>query len=135
MPQPGRHLDTGRLTLTLKSRTRPHRTTLLASREKLGKSTLLAYVTAEVSNGGKIFGRPCDPDDRPIRQVEIDLNLRGQSAEPIAAELTRREIPFAFASGYEDWVIPTTYADHFWLEKPVTAKALGDLAQRIARRA
>jgi hypothetical protein len=41
----------------------PHRTTLFASREKFGKSTLLAYVAAEVSKGGCVFELPCETAD------------------------------------------------------------------------
>jgi two-component SAPR family response regulator len=91
--------------------------------------------------GGTVVG-PCATVADAIQRLKseavefalLDLNLRGHSAEPVAAELTRRSIPFAFASGYEDWVVPSTYADHIWLEKPVTAKALSEVAQRIPRR-
>lgn len=90
--------------------------------------------------GGTVVG-PCATVEEAIAQLKtetvefalVDLNLRGHSAEPVAAELTRRSIPFAFASGYEDGVIPSTYADHVWLEKPVTAKTLGEAARRIPR--
>ena len=91
--------------------------------------------------GGTVVG-PCATVDEAIARLKsdavqfavLDLNLRGHSAEPVAAELTRRAIPFAFASGYEDWVIPSSYADHLWLEKPVTAKALAEVVRRTTPR-
>jgi two-component SAPR family response regulator len=91
--------------------------------------------------GGHVVG-PCATVDAAIAGLKshtvqfalLDLNLRGHSAEPVAAELTRRSIPFAFASGYEDWVVPASYAGHIWLEKPVTAKALSEAALRMRQR-
>lgn len=48
----------------------------------------------------------------------IDINLRNEKAFPIADELTRRGIPFGFATGYDLDVIPERYRKLRRWEKP-----------------
>ena len=46
----------------------------------------------------------------------LDLNLRGESSESVAAELSARRIPFLFATGYGDRCSPK------WVSAPIIAK-------------
>jgi two-component SAPR family response regulator len=57
--------------------------------------------------------------DQPVDFAVLDLNLRGDQVFPVAEELARRAIPFAFATGYEAWVIPPEFQDRPLLHKPV----------------
>jgi putative DNA primase/helicase len=46
------------------------RSTLLAAREKIGKSTLVGYIAAKVSSGGAFLGQPCAKGDVLIVTLE-----------------------------------------------------------------
>jgi DNA-binding response OmpR family regulator len=54
----------------------------------------------------------------------LDINLHGQLAFQIAAELRERGIPSIFATGYDGSVIPEHLADAVRLEKPIDLTAL-----------
>ncbi|MBV9813244.1 MAG: response regulator [Acetobacteraceae bacterium] len=54
----------------------------------------------------------------------LDINLRGQNVFPIADALRHRGVPFVFATGYDPWTIPDSYADVPRLQKPVNTQAL-----------
>ena len=56
----------------------------------------------------------CDGFDIAI----IDLNLRDESAYPLAEELERQGIPFIFATGYASAMIPERYSHILRWEKP-----------------
>jgi ActR/RegA family two-component response regulator len=81
--------------------------------------------------GGAVVG-PCPTVETAIARLEsetvgfalLDLNLRGEQVLPVADELTRRGVPFAFATGYEDWVIPPQYRQRPRIQKPVSDVAL-----------
>jgi ActR/RegA family two-component response regulator len=81
--------------------------------------------------GGKVVG-PCPTVEAAIARLEaepvgfalLDLNLRGEQVLPVADALNARNIPFAFATGYEDWVIPPEYRRHLRIQKPVSDVAL-----------
>lgn len=53
-----------------------------------------------------------------IEAAILDINLQGELVFPVAEELRRRGIPFVFASGYDDTVIPPMYSDIPLLQKP-----------------
>jgi ActR/RegA family two-component response regulator len=63
-------------------------------------------------------------DSQPVHFALLDLNLRGEQVLPVADELIRRGVPFAFATGYEPWVIPEQYRKHPRIEKPASPIAL-----------
>ena len=49
----------------------------------------------------------------------LDLNLRGESSEPVAEELARRLVPFVFATGYDaDSRLRQRFPAAVWLHKP-----------------
>jgi CheY-like chemotaxis protein len=49
----------------------------------------------------------------------LDINLQGEPAYPLAKELRRRNIPFVFATGYDDSAVPLEYRDVPRFTKPV----------------
>lgn len=81
--------------------------------------------------GGEVVG-PCPTveaaqavlAERPVDFAILDLNLQGDEVFPVAGELKRRAIPFAFATGYEAWVVPPEFQDRPLLHKPVASKEL-----------
>ena len=48
-------------------------------------------------------------ENEQVDAAVLDINLHGIVDFGIAAELTRRAIPFVFATGYEPATVPTTY--------------------------
>lgn len=64
----------------------------------------------------------------------LDINLRGERVYPLAIALAERKIPFVFATGYDEAVIPPDFASVPRWEKPfdppALAKAFADLLTR-----
>lgn len=48
----------------------------------------------------------------------LDVHLHGESAFPVAEALTKRGIPFVFATGYGERGLPEAYRDRPVLQKP-----------------
>ena len=65
----------------------------------------------------------------PVQVGLLDLSLRGEQVLPVADEMIRRGVPFAFATGYEEWVIPARYRGHPRIEKPASASALREVLE------
>jgi CheY-like chemotaxis protein len=59
----------------------------------------------------------------------LDVNLRGERAYPVAEELDRRSIPFAFMTGYNASDLKPDWRDRPVLQKPFL---LDDLEQVMA---
>ena len=55
----------------------------------------------------------------PIDGALIDVDLRGEQSYPVAAALIRRNIPFAFTSGYGSEMIEAAFRAYPCLLKPV----------------
>ncbi|NJO55035.1 MAG: response regulator [Rhodospirillales bacterium] len=65
--------------------------------------------------------------DDPVHAIDgalLDLDLRGQRSYPIAAALIRRNIPFAFTSGYGIEAIEADFRAYPCLLKPVNRSDL-----------
>ncbi|MCT8003387.1 response regulator [Sphingomonas sanguinis] len=62
-------------------------------------------------------------EDR-IDAVVLDVNLGGEMAFPVADELSARQIPFLFASGYGDDVIKNRYPGVVNCAKPFVSRQL-----------
>ncbi|MFO1081351.1 MAG: response regulator [Reyranellaceae bacterium] len=60
----------------------------------------------------------------------LDVNLGSELAYPIADALAERAIPFVFATGYDEFVIPAAYAGAPRCEKPVDNAALARVLAR-----
>ena len=54
----------------------------------------------------------------------LDINLGGDLVFPVADVLADRGIPFAFATGYDGWIIPGAYAHVRHFDKPVEMRQL-----------
>jgi len=54
----------------------------------------------------------------------LGINLRGELAFPVADALTRKGIPFVFATGYEADAIPSVYQDVPVWQKPFDPQEL-----------
>jgi len=65
----------------------------------------------------------------------LDANLAGRPVDDIAAALTRRNVPFAFVTGYGRESLPQAFADAPVLSKPFSQQQLLDAATALVRRA
>ncbi|WP_296744193.1 response regulator [Mesorhizobium sp.] len=63
----------------------------------------------------------------------LDINLRGEMAFPLAAELKARGIPFLFATGYDGPAIPESFGDVQRWEKPFDARRLAAASLAISK--
>lgn len=81
--------------------------------------------------GGEVVG-PCPSaadamaqlENGPVEFALLDLNLGDEQVGRVADELAAKGVPFAFATGYEAWVIPPEHQNRLRIEKPVTREAL-----------
>jgi DNA-binding response OmpR family regulator len=66
----------------------------------------------------------------------LDINLAGERIFPVADELSRRNIPFLFVTGYSTTALPGEYAERPRLCKPFKIAdllgALSDIARPAA---
>jgi CheY-like chemotaxis protein len=70
-------------------------------------------------------------DDGSFDGVLLDGNLRGEPADEIAAALTRRNIPFAFVTGYGRQALPESFGQSPMLTQPFTQEQLLQTAARL----
>jgi PAS domain S-box-containing protein len=70
-------------------------------------------------------------EDAPFDGALLDANLRGEPAGDIAAALTRRNIPFAFVTGYGRQALPEGFGQSTILTKPFTQEQLLQTAARL----
>lgn len=61
----------------------------------------------------------------------LDLNLRGESVEPVARALHRRGRPIIFMSGYSERELPTEFSGVPFLRKPFDADELVAVIQQL----
>jgi DNA-binding NtrC family response regulator len=73
-------------------------------------------------------------DEIEIDAALLDVNLGGTMVFDVADALTKRNVPFAFATGYDRGSIPERFSDVPRLEKPLradrVAAVLGSLGTR-----
>ncbi|GHD05120.1 response regulator [Tianweitania populi] len=62
----------------------------------------------------------------------LDINLRGEMVFPAADLLTQRNVPFAFATGYEDSAIPDRFKQITRCEKPVDLNRITQALRQVA---
>ena len=79
------------------------------------------------SLGARVIG-PAPSLDQALACIEaadrldaatLDVNLRGQMVFPVADVLRRRGVPFVFATGYDQKIIPERFRTVPRFEKPV----------------
>jgi CheY-like chemotaxis protein len=63
----------------------------------------------------------------------LDVNLDGKTAEPIAAAVEKRGLPFLFATGYGASGVPQRYRGRPFLQKPFAIEHLSDALKQLAR--
>jgi two-component SAPR family response regulator len=62
----------------------------------------------------------------------LDVNLGNETSIPIARELTRRRIPFVFATGYgERGMVPVEFAEIPLVRKPYDSESLMSALVRV----
>ena len=61
----------------------------------------------------------------------LDVNLAGENTTPVAEELRRRGIPFAFATGYGAAGVPDGFAGQPLLQKPFQERDLQEVLARV----
>ena len=77
--------------------------------------------------GGEVVGPVPTVEDasRLIQQEStidmavLDVNLRGEMVFPVADALAARDVPFVFATGYDEWTLPERFSMARRLEKPL----------------
>jgi DNA-binding response OmpR family regulator len=72
-------------------------------------------------------------ESRDIDCAILDLNLHGTMIFELAATLRRRAVPFLFATGYDEAVLPEALRDVPRFEKPVDLAALLQGVRKYAR--
>ncbi len=107
------------------------------------------FIAADITDslraaGAKVLGPVPSVDDAAnmiqsetgIDAAVLDINLRGDMVFPIADALLERGIPFAFATGYDEWMVPPRFSDAPRLQKPLKgdhiAAVLGSLVSHLA---
>lgn len=70
-------------------------------------------------------------EDASFDGVLLDANLQGEAVDEIAAALTRRNIPFAFVTGYGRHALPESFARSMVLTKPFTQEQLLQTASQL----
>ncbi|MGI4946814.1 MAG: response regulator [Janthinobacterium lividum] len=63
-------------------------------------------------------------NDERIDACVLDINLRGEMAFPVADMLLARGVPFVFATGYDQAVVPDAYGHVPRWEKPFHSEHL-----------
>ncbi|ACI58424.1 putative transcriptional regulator, Crp/Fnr family (plasmid) [Rhizobium leguminosarum bv. trifolii WSM2304] len=94
---------------------------------------LASDLASTLSEAGiKIIG-PAPNIKQALRYIEesaqidvaiLDINLSGTMVFPVADELSKRNIPFFFATGYSRDVVPPRFADRIFVEKPLDKRAV-----------
>jgi CheY-like chemotaxis protein len=60
----------------------------------------------------------------PLDAAVLDVNLGSENVFPVADALEQRGVPYVFATGYDQRIIPARYAAARRFEKPVDVQAL-----------
>jgi DNA-binding NtrC family response regulator len=58
-------------------------------------------------------------EKEPIDCAVLNVELRGERSYPIAEVLTKKQVPFAFVTEYDDSVIPEPFRGRPIVEKPL----------------
>ena len=61
----------------------------------------------------------------------LDVNLQGERIDELALELTRRNIPFAFLSGYGRDGLPHGFGQALLISKPFNSAQILDVVARL----
>jgi CheY-like chemotaxis protein len=89
------------------------------SRDLTARGARVIGPVADVQGALDLIGRT-DHIDAAI----LDLNLHGAMAFPVADVLLTRNVPFVFATGYDQSAIPAIYEHVPRCEKPITVERI-----------
>ncbi|SDH14948.1 response regulator [Pelagibacterium luteolum] len=65
----------------------------------------------------------------------LDINVRERLVFPVAEKLTELDIPFVFATGYDNWTVPAVFSTIRRFEKPTdTDRLIVELSNMLAAR-
>jgi DNA-binding response OmpR family regulator len=67
----------------------------------------------------------------PLDAALLDVDLEGQSSQPVAEILTRRRIPFAVVTSYERARLPTVMSGSPYIRKPFTDDEIKAVVARM----
>jgi DNA-binding NtrC family response regulator len=70
-------------------------------------------------------------EDARLDAAVMDMNLGGQSADPVAEALTLRRIPFVILTGYGTMSLPESYPHARVLSKPTDPGLLTRAVRRV----
>jgi CheY-like chemotaxis protein len=73
-------------------------------------------------------------EEQKFDAVLLDANLHGASVEDVAAVLRRRNLPFAFVTGYGRPALPMAFQDAPIVSKPFSEQQLLDAASSLVRK-
>lgn len=79
---------------------------------------LMGTMDCEVVKAGRLDKALRLAETETINGALLDVNLAGDSAYPVAAELDKRGIPFIFMTGYNAKRLEGEYKGHAALQKP-----------------
>jgi DNA-binding response OmpR family regulator len=65
-------------------------------------------------------------EDGAVEGAILDINLRGEEVFPLASELRRRQIPYAFTTGYGEVILPAEHRDVPRWQKPFEPAVMVD---------
>ena len=69
-------------------------------------------------------------EKEPIDCAILNVELRGEKSYPVAEVLTKKRVPFAFVTEYDDSVIPEPFRDRPIVEKPfIDRRAIQTIAE------
>jgi CheY-like chemotaxis protein len=99
-------------------------------------------VASSLAAAGIAVVGPAATVEEALRQAEgaaldgalLDANLDGHPVDGIAAALTRRNVPFAFVTGYGRESLPRAFAGALVVTKPFGARELLEAVRRLAPR-
>ena len=96
------------------------------------EAMLLDLGFADVVLANNVAGALARLSDSAISCALLDINLGSETSIPIAEELTRKRIPFVFASGYGDVeALPSAFRDRTILTKPYLMDKVGEALSRV----
>jgi CheY-like chemotaxis protein len=71
--------------------------------------------------------------DVEIDCAVLDIDIRGRAVFPLTRALRQRDIPWLYASGYSESLVPEEWRGRAHVEKPIVSEALVASIQGILR--
>ncbi|UXN75980.1 response regulator (plasmid) [Devosia sp. A8/3-2] len=62
-----------------------------------------------------------------IAGAVLDVSVQGRMVFPLADELSRRNVPYVFSTGYDDSIVPARYSDIRRFSKPADERQIASI--------